>query len=122
MTDTITLYRLNHPPIEVPPEKCIFTDRSRIEDGSCMRKRYLRYELDGFGYVSPGANEDLVIGGPTHEGLDLLLQGGSLEKALQVTEDYFWEKASYPDFLLPEQQEALGWDGCNLAKAFVYAF
>lgn len=123
MTDLITVYRIDRPPIEVPPERIIFTDRSRIEDGLCSRKRYLRFELGGMGYVSSAfSNEDLVIGGATHEGLDLLLQGGSLEKALIVAEDYFWEKIFYPDYLLPEQQDALGWDGCNLAKAFVYAY
>jgi hypothetical protein len=122
MNDLITVHRIGQPPIEVPPERCIFTDRSRIEDGSCPRRRYLRYELDGMGYVSPSSNEDLVIGGATHEGLDVLLQGGTLKQALAVTEDYFWENICYPDYLLPEQQDALGWDGCNIAKAFVYSF
>jgi hypothetical protein len=122
MTDTITIYRIGQDPIELPPERCIFIDHSRIVDGLCPRKRYLRYELGGMGYVSPGSGEDLNIGGSTHEGLDNLLQGGTLEQALTVAEDYFWEHAAYPDYLLPEQQDALGWDGCNLAKAFIYAF
>jgi hypothetical protein len=122
-TDLITVYRIGQDPIEVPPERIIFTDRSRIDDGSCPRKRFIRFELGGMGYVPQSfSNEDLVIGGATHEGLDLLLQGGSLEKSLEVAEDYFWENICYPDYLLPEQQEALGWDGCNLAKAFIYSF
>lgn len=122
MSEPILVYRIGADPIEVSPEHCIFTDRTRIEDGQCLRKRYIRYHLGGLGYVTPGSNEDLVIGGATHEGLDLLLQGGTLEKALAVADDYFWEEISYPDFLLPEQQEALGLDGSHLAKAFIYAF
>lgn len=122
MSETITIYRVGDTPIEVDPKECIFTDRTRIEDGHCPRKRYLRYELGGFGYVPPGSNEDLIIGGATHEGLDLLLQGGTLEKSLLVADDYFWGEISYPDFILPEQQEALGLDGAHLVKAFIYAF
>jgi hypothetical protein len=96
MTETITVYRINQPPIEVPPERCIFVDRTRIEDGLCPRKRFIRYELGGMGYTaSSSSNEDLVIGGATHEGLDLLLQGGTLDKCLQLAEDYFWENIHY---------------------------
>lgn len=122
MTDTITIYRIDNPPIELDPKDIIFTDRSRIEDGLCPRKRFLRYEYGGFGYITPGSNEDLVIGGATHEGLDLLLQGGSLEKSLEVADDYFWGEINYSDYILPEQQEALGMDGSHLVKAFIYGF
>lgn len=122
MTDTITIHRIGQPPIEVDPSQCIFTDRTRIEDGSCPRRRYLRYELGGFGYISPSSNEDLVIGGATHEGLDLLLQGGTLKKALDVADEYFAEHINYPDYLLPEQANALTYDGAHLVSAFIYAF
>jgi hypothetical protein len=74
------------------------------------------------GYVSPGSGEDLALGGCTHEMLDLLLQGGSLENCFLVGEDYLRENLIYPDYILPEQQNALWQDAWHLSKAFVYSF
>lgn len=120
--ELVLVYRLNLPPIEILRSQIIFTDRSRIEEGACPRKRYLKYEADGIGYSPIIRNEDLLIGGATHEGLDLLIQGGSLEKALEVTEEYYNSAPPMNDYLLPEQQSIIAKDGIHLSKAFVYAF
>lgn len=122
MTELIKVFRMDSPPIDVPREKIIWTDRSRMETMACPRKRYLEYEYGNTGYVSPARNEDLTIGGAVHEGVDLLLQGGSLEKALTVAEECYLESRPWGDWLLPEQKEVLTQDGLHLVKALVYAF
>lgn len=118
---TITVHRINQSPIEIPRDTVIFVDRSRVVDGVCSLKRFYRYELHGQGYVSPYSNRDLAIGGAVHEGLDLLLQGGTLAKALEVAVKYFYDQP-FADSLLLEQRERLNLDDAHLVQAFVFAF
>lgn len=119
--DLIKVYRLGGSPWEVPRSRIVWTDRSRMAC-PCPRKRYLESEYAGVGYVTTARNEDLTIGGAVHEGIDLLLQGGSLDKALTVAEDLYLEGHPWGDWLLPEQQEILSQDGIHLVKALIYAF
>lgn len=119
--DIIKVYRLGESPIDLPRSQIVWTDRSRMAC-PCPRKRYLESEYGGTGYVTKFRNEDLTIGGAVHEGIDLLLQGGSLDKALTVAEDCYLEAHPWGDWLLPEQQEILSQDGLHLVKALVYAF
>lgn len=119
--DLIKVYRLGQDPIEVPRSRIIWTDRSRMAC-PCPRKRLLESEYAGTGYVTTARNEDLTIGGAVHEGIDLLLQGGSLNKALAVAEVNYLEAHPWGDWLLPEQKEILTGDGLHLVKALIYAF
>mgnify|MGYP003578973594 CR=1 FL=1 len=120
--DPIIVYRLDtRKALEIPRSKVIWTDRSRIIE-ICARKRFLGYDYEGTGFVPTARNEDLLIGAAVHEGIDLLFQGGSLEKALAVTEKCYLEGKPWGGWLLPEQQEALTQDGLHLSKALVYAF
>lgn len=122
MSDTVTVYRLGQPPLELDPDEIIWIDRSRIEDGRCPRKRYLRYEYRSTGILSPIRNEDFVIGGTIHEGLDLLLQGGVLARALDVAQEFYNAAPGWPPYVLPEQQHILAGDGLHMALAFIYAY
>ena len=122
MSDTVTVYRLGEPPMEVDPARIIWIDRSRIEDGKCSRRRYIRYNYMGNGVVSLGRNEDFVIGGTVHEGMDLLLQGGRFDKAIEVAMDFYNEAPPWPEYILPEQQEILSGDGLHMSLAFLYAY
>lgn len=119
--DEIKVYRFGKEPVMVPRDQIIWTDRSRMDE-QCLRKRYLSYEYGGTGFVPMARNEDLLIGGAVHEGVDLLLQGGSLEKALAVAGDLYLEGRPWGDWLLPEQKEILIQDGLHLVKALVYIF
>lgn len=119
--DSIKVYRIGDTPITVPRSQVLWTDRSRIV-AQCLRKRYLEYEYGGTGYVSTGRNEDLLIGAAVHEGVDLLLQGGSLNKSLDVAKFCYLEGRPWGDWLLPEQKEVLTQDGLHLVQALVYAF
>lgn len=119
--DMIKVYRLDQGPIELPRSKIVWTDRSRIAE-ICHRKRYLGYNYRGTGYVTNSRNEDLLIGASVHEGIDLLFQGGSLEKALTVTAKCYLDGKPWGHWLLPEQTEALTQDGLHLSQALVYAF
>ena len=119
--DLIKVYRLGEDPIEIPRSGIIWTDRSRMAC-PCPRKRYLESEYAGTGYISVARNEDLTIGGAVHEGIDLLLQGGSLDKALTVAEENYLGAHPWGDWLLPEQKEILTGDGLHIVKALVYAF
>lgn len=118
----VTVYRLHNTPIEVDSDEIAWVDHSRMLDTVCPRKRYLRYEYDGTGIVGIGRNEDLGIGGTIHEGLDLLFQGGQLDKALEVAKDYYLALPEWPSYMLPEQQEVLAADHLHLSWAFIYGF
>lgn len=121
MEDNIKIYEVGGGVINVPRHLVIFTDRSRIVE-ECPRKRYYQYEYGGTGYVSAARNEDLLIGAAVHEGVDLLFQGGSLDKALIVASDCYLEGKPWGSWLLPEQAEVATADGLHLVKALVYAF
>jgi hypothetical protein len=121
LDDLIKIHRVWEDPIEVPRSRVIWTDRSRIDE-QCLRQRYLKYNYLGTGLSTTGRNEDLLIGGAVHEGVDLLLQGGELGKALAVAEECYSEGPPYGDYLLPEQKEILMQDGLHLVKAMIYAF
>lgn len=118
----VTIYRLNNSPIEVDSDEVAWVDHSRMLDGLCPRKRYIRYHHDGMGVVGTGRNDDLGIGGTIHEGLDLLFQGGQLDKALEVARDYYEALPPWPSYMLPEQVEVLSADHMHLSWAFIYAF
>lgn len=120
--EKILVHRLNDSPIEIDRDEIIFTDHSRIADGLCNRRRFMRYEIGGSGFVSPGKSYDLSFGSMVHEGLDLRLQGGTFEKAIHVANKYYSENDPAPNYLLPEQQEALRQDDIHLAKALLYAY
>ena len=119
--DLIKIYCIGEDPIEVPRSRIIWTDRSRMDE-QCPRERYLKYNYNGTGLISSARKEALLIGGSVHEGIDLLFQGGILEKALTVAEDHYLEGRPWGDWLLPEQKEILTGDGLHLVKALVYAF
>jgi hypothetical protein len=119
--DLIQVYRLGEAPIVVPRSQIVWTDRSRMAC-PCPRKRFLESEYAGTGYITTARNEDLTIGGAVHEGVDLLLQGGSLDKALTVAEECYVGAHPWGDWLLPEQKEVLNGDGLHLVKALIYAF
>jgi hypothetical protein len=121
MDDIIKVYRLGEEPIEVPRSRIVWTDRSRMAE-PCPRKRYLVYNYGGVGYVPTARNEDLLIGAAVHEGVDLLLQGGSINKSLDVAKFCYLEGKPWGDWLLPEQKEILTKDGLHLVQALVYAF
>lgn len=122
MDNKVTVYRLYADPIEVDSDDIAWVDHSRMLDGLCARRRYLRYEHDGMGIVSPGRGEDLVIGGTIHEGLDLLFQGGTIDQSMEVAMDYYNSAPPMPDYILPEQQEILKGDSLHLSLAFIYGF
>lgn len=121
MDDLIKVYRLQQGPIDVPRNKIVWIDRSRIEE-QCLRKRYLQYNYLGTGLVSTARNEDLLIGAAVHEGVDLLMQGGNLDQALTVAMDCYDEGRPWGDWLLPEQKVILTNDGKHLVMALIYAF
>lgn len=121
MVDTIKVYRVGDEPIEVPRDLIIWTDRSRMVE-VCPRKRYYTYHYGGTGLIPTARNEDLLIGASVHEGVDLLLQGGSLMKSLDVAQQCYMEGKPWGDWLLPEQKEILTQDGLHLVTALVYAF
>lgn len=119
--DLIKVYVPGEDPIEIPRSRIVWTDRSRMEE-LCPRKRYLGYHQGGTGLVPTARNEDLLIGAAVHEGVDLLLQGGSLMKSLAVAQFCYYEGKPWGDWLLPEQKEILTNDGVHLVQALVYAF
>lgn len=120
--EKVTVYRVNQDPIEVEKDSIIWVDRSRIDDGVCDFKRFYRYELHGQGYVSPYSNRDLDIGGSLHEGLDLLLQGGELYKAMEVAVAHYYDRPSDPMGLMLEQKERLMLDDAHMVQGFLFAF
>src|SRR5262245_26864490 len=119
--ELILLHQLGKNPIQVPRDRIIWTDRSRMEIG-CQRKRYIHCHYGGTGYVSTARNDDFALGGAVHEGIDLLLQGGTIETALEVAVQAYNEAPDWGDSILPEQKETLKGDGRHLVQALVYSF
>lgn len=120
--ERVTVHRIEQDPIEVEKDSIIWVDRSRIEDGVCGPKRFYRYELHGQGYVSPYSNRDLDIGGSLHEGLDLLFQGGTLSKAMEVAVQHYCQRPRDPGNLLKEQEETLMLDDIHMVQGFLFAY
>lgn len=120
--ELIKIYRLDNKPIEIERDKIIWIDRSRLETGLCPRHRYLAYDFNGLGYSPTGRNQDFVIGSTVHEGCDVLLQGGSIEQAFLVMEDYYYDQPPFSDAMDPDQADILTKDGIFLAKGLVYSF
>lgn len=119
--DRIKIYRVDDDPVFLEPSQVVFTDRTRMEH-NCKWKRYVEYEKEGMGFVSSYRNDHLALGAAVHEGIDLRLQGGTFEKALEVAEIEYLNFAPWPENMPQEQIEAIMGDGLNLVKAFVYAF
>jgi hypothetical protein len=119
--DLIKVYRVGDEPLLLPRSEIIWTDGSRMRE-MCPRKRYYTYHYGGTGYIPTARNEDLLIGAAVHEGVDLLMQGGSINKSLDVAKFCYLEGKPWGDWLLPEQKEILTQDGLHLVQALVYAF
>src|SRR5271170_5541465 len=65
----------------------IRTDRSRISDEEkCARLRYWRYEHDGTGIEQPGQWLDPLIGTAVHNGVEMLLEGNSVDAAVGISQ------------------------------------
>jgi len=119
--DKIKVYRVGQDPIYLDPGQIVFVDRTRMEI-DCKWKRFVEYELDGLGFVPAGRNEHLVIGAAVHEGMDLLLQGGRLEKAMEVARLEYLNAPPWPESWPQERKDLLSNDSMFMVYAFLYAF
>jgi len=78
MSDTLTVYRLDAAPIELPRSSCHLFSRSQMLLGqTCPKKREFAYHWQGRGVETTLLSEDLALGTAVHEGLEYLLEVAS---------------------------------------------